>query len=189
MESARFSALIFASRSCRRLCYLRSSVSFHSYSNGCIQIRSATELISDLPGLRFREITDEQGECATMLTVILPSAAIAQGIAQDLGTKVVARAGWHVYNNMEQLMKLRTATAVPCPFSCFPIYAHENREIRYWQGMLPKTDALLERSLNISIGVSDPGLSSGFGVTLHDDPESVERHASRFREVAGKYLH
>jgi dTDP-4-amino-4,6-dideoxygalactose transaminase len=146
------------------------------------------ELISDLPGLRFREITDAQGECATMLTVILPSAGIAQSIAQDLGTKVVARAGWHVYTNMEQLMKLRTATAVQCPFSCFPLYAHENREIRYWQGMLPKTDALLERSLNISIGVSDPGLSSGFGVTLRDDLESVERHASRFREVAGKYL-
>ena len=89
------------------------------------------ELISDLPGLRFREITDEQGECATMLTVILPSAGIAQSIARDLGTKVVARAGWHVYNNMEQLMKLRTATAVQCPFSCFPIYAREKREIRY----------------------------------------------------------
>src|SRR5215470_7114747 len=146
------------------------------------------ELISDLPGLRFREITDEQGECATMLTVILPSAGIAQSIAQHLGTKVVARAGWHVYNNMEQLMKLRTATAVQCPFSCFPIYAQEKREIRYWQGMLPKTDSLLERSLNISIGVSDPGLSSGFGVTLRDDPESVERHAAGFRQAAEKYL-
>jgi hypothetical protein len=89
---------------------------------------------------------------------------------------------------MEQLMKLRTATAVQCPFSCFPIYAQEKREIRYWQGMLPKTDSLLERSLNISIGVSDPGLSSGFGVTLRDDPESVERHAAGFRQVAEKYL-
>jgi dTDP-4-amino-4,6-dideoxygalactose transaminase len=146
------------------------------------------ELISDLPGLRFREITDAQGECATMLTLILPSAEIAQTLAAELGTKVVARAGWHVYNNMEQLLQLRLPTAVPCPFSCFPIYAHENREIRYWQGMLPKTDALLERALNISIGVSDKGLSSGFGVTLRDDLESVERHAAGFRKVAGKYL-
>ncbi len=145
-------------------------------------------LISDLPGLQFREITDEQGECATVLTVILPSAEIAKSMAADLGTQVVARAGWHVYNNMEQLMQLRTPTAVPCPFSCFPIYAHDNREIRYWQGMLPKTDALLERSLNISIGVSDRGLSSGFGVTIHDDLASVERHAVCFREVAVKYL-
>jgi hypothetical protein len=100
----------------------------------------------------------------------------------------VARAGWHVYNNMEQLMKLRTATAVQCPFTCFRNHAGDDREIRYWQGMLPRTDALLERSLNISIGVSDPGLSSGFGVTLRDDLESVERHAAMFRKVAGKYL-
>lgn len=146
------------------------------------------ELVSDLPGLQFREITDEQGECATMLTLILPSAEIAQGIASDLGTKVIARAGWHVYNNMEQLMKLRTATRVQCPFTCFRYYTGEDREIRYWQGMLPRTDALLERSLNISIGVSDPGLSSGFGVTLRDDLESVERHATKFRKAAWKYL-
>ena len=146
------------------------------------------ELISDLPGLRFREITDEQGECATMLTLTLPDAGIAQSIAADLGTKVVGRAGWHVYNNMEQLMKLRTSTAVQCPFTCFRNYAGENREIRYWPGMLPQTDALLERSLNISIGVSDPGLSSGFGVTLRDDLEAVEKHATRFRQVAEKYL-
>jgi dTDP-4-amino-4,6-dideoxygalactose transaminase len=145
-------------------------------------------LISDLAGLRFREITDERGECATMLTLILPTAGIAQSIASELGTKVVARAGWHVYNNMEQLLQLRTATAVPCPFSCYPHYAQESREIHYRQGMLPQTDALLERSLNISIGVSDPGLSSGFGVTLRDNAESVEKHAAKFREVAGKYL-
>jgi hypothetical protein len=46
----------------------------------------------------------------------------------------------------------------------------------------------LERSLNVSIGVSDKGLSSGFGVTLRDDLTAVERHADRFRSVAGKYL-
>lgn len=146
------------------------------------------ELISDLPGLEFREITDEQGECSTMLTLIPPSAELARKIAAELGTKVVARAGWHVYNNMEQLMQQRTPTAVPCPFSCFSRYSGEGREIRYWQGMLPKTDALLERALNISIGVSDPGLSSGYGVTICDDAESVERHAMGFRRVAEKYL-
>ncbi|HEY6290533.1 MAG TPA: DegT/DnrJ/EryC1/StrS family aminotransferase, partial [Terriglobia bacterium] len=150
--------------------------------------RRYKELISDLPALQFREITDEHGECATMLTLTLPSADIAQSIASELGTKVVARAGWHVYSNMEQLMKLRTATVVQCPFTCFGNYAGENREIHYWPGMLPKTDALLERSLNISIGVSDPGLSSGFGVTLRDNLEAVERHAAKFRKVAEKYL-
>jgi dTDP-4-amino-4,6-dideoxygalactose transaminase len=146
------------------------------------------ELISDLPGLEFREITDERGECATMLTVVLPNAETAQRIAADLGTKVVAKAGWHVYSNMEQLVNLRTVTSVQCPFACFPHFANEDREIRYWKGMLPKTDALLERSLNISIGVLDPGLSSGFGVTIRDNLEFVEQHAAQFRSVAERYL-
>jgi len=123
-----------------------------------------------------------------MLTLILPAPEIARSLAAELGTKVVARAGWHVYNNMEQLMTLRTPTAEKCPFACFGRFSGEDREIRYWPGMLPKTDALLERTLNISIGVSDPGLSSGYGVTIRDDIQSVERHALDFRRVAAKYL-
>jgi len=54
--------------------------------------------------------------------------------------------------------------------------------------MLPRTDALLARSLNISIGVSDPGLSSGFGVTIRDGLDVVEERAQRFCQVAGRYL-
>ena len=54
--------------------------------------------------------------------------------------------------------------------------------------MLPKTDALLGRSLNISIGVRDPGLSSGFGVTINDDMATVEKHAAQFRAAASQYL-
>jgi hypothetical protein len=73
--------------------------------------------------------------CATMLTLTLPSVAIAQRIASDLEANVVARAGWHVHNNVEQLVKLRRATAVLCPFAFFPNYAGEDREIRCWPGM------------------------------------------------------
>jgi hypothetical protein len=54
--------------------------------------------------------------------------------------------------------------------------------------MLPKTDALLERSLNIGIGVRDPGLSSGFGLTVMDDLDAVEKHAMTFRSTVEKYL-
>src|SRR5579859_1648198 len=53
------------------------------------------QLIGGLPGLRFREITDPEGECATMLTVILPNEEVARKIAGELGTKVAADAGWH----------------------------------------------------------------------------------------------
>jgi 8-amino-3,8-dideoxy-alpha-D-manno-octulosonate transaminase len=145
------------------------------------------QIISDLPGLEFREIIDPEGECATMLTVILPDAEVARRIAADLGTKVVAEAGWHVYNNMEQIMEQRTITEERCPFTC-PFYLNKGGNMKYRKGMLPCTDALLGRSLNISIGVSDPGLSSGFGVTMRDGPEQVQERAGRFREVAMKYL-
>src|SRR5579872_377205 len=144
------------------------------------------EIISDLPGIEFREITDE-GECATMLTVILPDEEVARKIAKDLGTKVAADAGWHVYSNMEQILEQRTVTPEKCPFTCSP-YSDKGGNMRYWKGMLPRTDALLARSLNISIGVSDPGLSSAFGVTMNDGLDVVEERAGRFREVAGKYL-
>ena len=50
------------------------------------------------PGLEFREITDPEGECATLLTVFLPTEEIARRVAKDLGTKVVADSGWHVYS-------------------------------------------------------------------------------------------
>ena len=145
------------------------------------------ELLADLPGLEFREITDPAGECATMLTIILPTPEVATRIAEGLGTSVIAKAGWHVYQNMEQIMEQRTVTMEKCPFSC-PYYTNKGGEMEYWKGMLPQTDALLSRSLNISIGVSDPGLNAGFGVTIKDGLKEVEERADFFRRVAMPYL-
>jgi dTDP-4-amino-4,6-dideoxygalactose transaminase len=145
------------------------------------------ERIADLPGLEFRELPDPEGDVATMLTVILPTEAIARRIAGGLGTKVVADAGWHVYSNMEQILEQRTLTPEKCPFTCSP-YTCRGGQMRYWKGMLPRTDALLARSINISIGVSDPGLSSGFGVTMRDGLTEVEDRAACFRQVAGALL-
>jgi dTDP-4-amino-4,6-dideoxygalactose transaminase len=145
------------------------------------------EIIVEVPGLEFRELTDPEGDCATMLTVILPSEAIARSLAKDLGTKVAADAGWHVYSNMEQILEQRTVTPQQCPFTCSP-YTSQGGSMRYFKGMLPRTDALLARSLNISIGVSDPGLSSGFGVTMRDGLDVVEERATRFRDLARKHL-
>lgn len=145
------------------------------------------EIIAEVPGLEFRELTDPEGDCATMLTVILPNEAIARNLAKHLGTKVAADAGWHVYSNMEQILEQRTVTPQKCPFTCSP-YTSQGGDMRYFKGMLPRTDALLARSLNISIGVSDPGLSSGFGVTMRDGLDVVEERALRFRDVANKHL-
>jgi dTDP-4-amino-4,6-dideoxygalactose transaminase len=145
------------------------------------------ETISDLPGLSFREITDSQGECGTILTLILPSAEIASSIANDVNTSVIGKAGWHVYNNMENILEQTTITPEKCPFSC-PYYTSKGGKVRYSKGMLPRTDQLLGRSLNISIGVSDPGLSAGFGVNFNDPPDVVKEKAQAFRRVASRHL-
>jgi len=44
------------------------------------------------------------------------------------------------------------------------------------------------RAMNISIGVSDTGLGSGFGVTMRDGFDAVDACAAEFRRVALKYL-
>jgi len=141
--------------------------------------------ISELPGLEFREITDVEGECATLLTVFLPSEEIARSLAKDLGTRVVAESGWHVYSNMEQILEKRTPIETGCPFHC-PLYT--GPEQRYWRGMLPQTDALLARAINIGIGVRDPGLGSEFGVTVRDGFDVVDARAAQFLRAARKYL-
>ena len=147
--------------------------------------RRFKDAITGLPGLEFREITDPEGECATLLTVYLPNEKIARNVAEELNTKVVADSGWHVYSNMEQILEKRTITPEGCPFTC-PYY--KGGEVEYWRGMLPQTDALLARAINISIGVSDPGLGSAFGVTMRDSSDSVDACAAEFRRAAGKYL-
>jgi hypothetical protein len=44
------------------------------------------------------------------------------------------------------------------------------------------------RAINISIGVSDPGLGSAFGVTMRDGFDAVDARAEEFRRAAKKYL-
>ena len=109
-------------------------------------------LIADLPGIEFREITDQSGDCATLLVVFLPTSEIARKIAGDLGSKVIADLGWHVYNNMEHLLNQATVTDEGCPYSC-PYYLSKGGGVKYSKGMLQQTDQLLSRALNISIGV------------------------------------
>ena len=130
---------------------------------------------------------DAEEEVATILTAILPTAEIARNIAAELKTKVVAEAGWHVYNNMEHLLEQRMPTETACSFNC-PHYAEQGGPTLYSKGMLPRTDDLLARSINISIGVSDAGLGSAFGVTINDDLDVVEERAAAFRRIAARHL-
>ena len=82
---------------------------------------------------------------------------------------------------MEQVLDKRTITPEGCPFIC-PYY--EGGEVKYWPGMLPQTDDLLARAINIRIGVSDPGLGSAFGVTVRDRFDLADARAGEFRRGA-----
>ncbi len=157
------------------------TILFHLRSNK----KRFKQAIAGLPGLEFRELPDPEGELGTLLTVFLPDEQIARKLAGDLNTRVVADSGWHVYSNMEQILEKRTITSEGCPFTC-PFY--KNGKLEYSRGMLPQTDALLGRAINIGIGVSDAGLGSAFGITMKDGFDAVDARAGEFRDAAGKYL-
>ncbi len=133
--------------------------------------------LSGLPGVSFRRINDEAGECATLLTVLLPDAKAAEKVADRLGTTTVSRSGWHVYSNMEQILGKMTAAGRGCPFDCKSYPCLQD----YRPGMLPRTDSILARAINLSVGVVDRGLGAGFGVTPHATDQEVEEVVGRFK--------
>jgi dTDP-4-amino-4,6-dideoxygalactose transaminase len=145
------------------------------------------EGIQDIQGLEYRRLLDPDGELGTLLTVFLPDARIARKVGDALGCGVVADSGWHVYNNMEHVLSRKTVDRLNCPFSC-PYYTKEGGSAEYNRGMLPQTDALLNRAINISIGVADAGLGSGFGITILSGDQDIDRKIEQFRKTVMKYL-
>ena len=114
------------------------------------------EALADLPGIGFGERPDPEGDLATHLVVVFPTSEVARRVAGDLGSITLAESGWHVYTNMEHLLGARTVTGLGCPFDC---PGTDDRAVGYRPGMLPRTDALLGRSMSIGIGVLDPNLA------------------------------
>jgi dTDP-4-amino-4,6-dideoxygalactose transaminase len=143
------------------------------------------EGIRDIRGIGFRKIIDPEGEVNTILTVLFEDAETARKVGNELGCGVVADSGWHVYNNMEHVLGKKVTTDEGCPFTC-PYYT--GGTVRYEKGMLQHTDSILARAVNISIGVFDPGLGSGFGVTVNSSFDEIDKKIERFREVAERYL-
>jgi len=46
--------------------------------------------------------------------------------------------------------------------------------------MLPKTDDILARSVNLSVGVVDPGLGADFGINILTPIDEIDRKAAEF---------
>jgi 8-amino-3,8-dideoxy-alpha-D-manno-octulosonate transaminase len=132
------------------------------------------KLLLDVGDIEFRKILDEKGEVGTLLTFFMPDKESAQRLAEKIGCVTVAKSGWHVYSNMEHLLGKMTVNKVGCPFTC-PHY--EGPEIHYESGMLPNTDEILERAINISIGVQDPGIGSAYGITINSNEDHIRKVA------------
>ena len=142
-------------------------------------------LIGDLPGLAFRDLPDPQGDLATHLVVLFPTAEIARHISRDLGSRCLSDSGWHIYSQMEHLLQQRTASMKGPPFESDGSSVPPDR---YWPDMLPQTDALVSRAMTIGIGVADANLGSSFGVTVLNGADEVHQRAEQFRTVAERYL-
>ncbi|HHU53926.1 MAG TPA: DegT/DnrJ/EryC1/StrS family aminotransferase [Clostridiaceae bacterium] len=134
--------------------------------------------LSDLSKFSFRTINDEN-ECATLLTLIFDTKEYADKFCEAINSVPISHSGWHVYNNMEQILNKITATEANCPYDC-PKYVVKSE---YHKHMLPQTDSILDRAVNISIGVVDKGLGSGVGVNINSSLDDINDTATKIREI------
>jgi len=136
------------------------------------------EELRGIDGVGFRKINDEE-ECGTLLTLIFEDKEKAVKFAKKIGATTISESGWHVYNNMEQILNKKTVTEYQCPFVC----EKYGREIEYHQHMLPKTDEILERSVNISVGVVDKGLGAPYGISILSGDEEIQKISQEIKNM------
>jgi dTDP-4-amino-4,6-dideoxygalactose transaminase len=140
--------------------------------------------IGGIAGIGFRRLVDTEGDLATHLVVMFPSAEVADRVAADLGSIPLSRSGWHAYGNMEHLLEKRTVSGKGCPFDCG---GSHGEHAEYRRGMLPRTDELLARSISIGIGVRDANLAP-FGLRMRDDEAAAREIAARLCDVVQEHL-
>ena len=122
------------------------------------------KLIGNIEGVRFRTLNDSEGDCATLCTVIFDTREQAVRVSMALGSKTIDQSGWHVYFNMEHVLNYLKQAGQP-----------------HSKGSYPKTDDILSRSMNISIGVVDGGLGAGWGINILSDNTEIEKRAHEFK--------
>jgi dTDP-4-amino-4,6-dideoxygalactose transaminase len=122
--------------------------------------------------MSFRTVNDP-GECHTILTILLKDRYTARRIARALDTTTVAFSGWHVYNNMEQILS----------------YTDGGGKNPYRKHMLPRTDDILERAINISVGVVDPTLGAGFGINVLSNDDEIQKKSEQLVRTVKEIVH
>jgi len=120
----------------------------------------------DIKNIVFNKSNDS-GECNTILTILFKDKIVAQHVAKALKTKPLSESGWHVYNNMEQILS----------------YVDQKGNKPFKKNMLPKTDGILSRAINLSIGVVDPGIGADFGINILSSNEEIQKKAEEFIKI------
>jgi dTDP-4-amino-4,6-dideoxygalactose transaminase len=120
-------------------------------------------LIAGVDGFKFRKLNDPEGDCATICTIIFDTKEQASKVSKALGSKTVDQSGWHVYSNMEHVLNHLKSVGQP-----------------HVKGVYPKTDDILNRTMNISIGVVDGGLGAGWGININSTDDEIEAAAIQF---------
>ena len=123
-------------------------------------------LISGAKGFKFRTLNDPEGDAATLCTVIFDTKEEAARVSKALGSKTIDQSGWHVYANMEHVLAHLEKVGQP-----------------HTKGSYPRTDDILSRAMNISIGVVDGGLGAGWGININSTDAEIEAAAKQFNEI------
>jgi dTDP-4-amino-4,6-dideoxygalactose transaminase len=141
-------------------------------------------ILREVPEIGFRTLVDPEGDLATHLVVVLPSPAVAEAVAKEVGSITLGSSGWHVYNRMDHVLSRRTVTGKGCPFDC----GHtDHAPGEYRAGMLPQTDALVNRSISIGIGVRDGNLAP-YGLRVSSTEAEARAVGATFRDAVRKHL-
>jgi len=124
-------------------------------------------LISEAKGFKFRVLNDpDGGDAATLCTIIFDTREQAVKVSKALGSKTIDQSGWHVYANMEHVLKHLKEVGQP-----------------HTKGSYPRTEDILSRAMNISIGVVDGGLGAGWGININSTDAEIEAAAKQFIEA------
>lgn len=136
-------------------------------------------LLKETPGLEFRILNDEEGDCSTALVLFFKDLQQAETIAAALSSRTLLQTGKHFYGNMIQLLNKSLPTAQGCPFTCeqFPT------TVEYYNGMLPRTDDILGRAVCLSVGVSDSYLGSDFGIEVTTANQQIVEKVAEFQKL------
>jgi 8-amino-3,8-dideoxy-alpha-D-manno-octulosonate transaminase len=111
--------------------------------------------IEEMPGLRFRRLTDPAGDTAICLILFLPTTELTRQAIAELHAEGVPAGGvydskvrdWHIYTYWEHVIEKKSVAADGLPWSAVPAAELP----KYSRDMCPRTLDLLARSVHIEI--------------------------------------